>query len=160
MIDSTPNSRPNSRPDSRPRAFAASAEGFERIGIVADSRTAACTRDEFAHWLKGAFDVDPDRASDLTLAIYEALANTVEFAYLSAGLTGTMDVHASYDPVETALLVTVADKGQWRTAVPTPGDRSRGRGIPLMKALADRASIQTSTDGTIVQLAWSGVRPR
>jgi hypothetical protein len=29
-----------------------------------------------------------------------------------------------------------------------------------MKALADRASIQTSTDGTTVRLAWDGVRPR
>jgi serine/threonine-protein kinase RsbW len=145
--------------DSMPKAYAAHTERFERIGVSADPRTAARTRDEFASWLRGAFDIDRERAGDLVLAIYEALANTAEFAYLSAGLTGTMDVRASYDPMEAALLVTVADRGQWRTAASTPGDRSRGRGIALMKALSDRASIQTSTGGTTVRLAWTGVNP-
>jgi serine/threonine-protein kinase RsbW len=144
--------------DAEPKVHAAGAERFERIGVTADPRTAARTRDEFASWLRGAFDLDPNRASDLVLAIYEALANTAEFAYLSPGLTGTMDVRAAYDPGEFALLVTVADRGRWRTAAPT-GDRSRGRGIALMKALADRASIQTSTGGTTVRLAWTGVQP-
>lgn len=146
--------------DSMPKTFASSAERFERIGVSADPGTAARTRDEFARWLQGSFVLDQNRVSDLVLAIYEALANTAEFAYLSAGRAGTMDVRAAYDPTEISLLVTVADRGQWRTAAPTPGDRSRGRGIALMKALADRASIQTSTGGTTVQLAWTGVQPR
>ncbi|MDP9167591.1 MAG: ATP-binding protein, partial [Actinomycetota bacterium] len=45
-------------------------------------------------------------------------------------------------------------------APPSPEQHHRGRGIPLMKALSDRASIQTSTDGTTVRLVWTGVRPR
>ncbi|MET0473856.1 MAG: ATP-binding protein [Mycobacterium sp.] len=143
-----------------PKAFAASTERFERIGVSADPRTAARTRDEFANWLRGSFVLDPNRTSDLILAIYEALANTAEFAYLSAGLTGTMDVRAAYDPLDAALLVTVSDRGQWRTAGPAGSDRSRGRGIALMTALADSASIQTSTGGTTVRLAWTGVQPR
>jgi serine/threonine-protein kinase RsbW len=110
--------------------------------------------------VRTSFDLGADRASDLALAIYEALANTVEFAYVYAGRRGTMDVSARYDPAETALLVTVADRGQWRTSPPAPADRRRGRGIALMKALADRASIQTSTTGTTVRLAWTGVHPR
>ena len=133
---------------------------FERVGVPADPLTAARTRDEFSNWIRSAFALDANRAGDLVLATYEALANTAEFAYPSAGRAATMDVWAAYDPDETALLVTVADRGQWRTETSTPADRTRGRGIPLMRALADRASIQTSTGGTTVRLAWTGVRPR
>jgi anti-sigma regulatory factor (Ser/Thr protein kinase) len=143
-----------------PKTYAASAERFERIGVAADPHTAARTRDEFADWIRSVFALDSNRANDLVLAIYEALANTAEFAYASVGFKGTMDVHATYDPMESALLVTVADRGQWRTAAPVGSDRRRGRGIALMKALADRASIQTSTVGTTVRLAWTGVQPR
>jgi anti-sigma regulatory factor (Ser/Thr protein kinase) len=143
--------------DTYPTAAVFNAERFERIGVTADSRTAAQTRDEFSRWLRNAFSLDPYRASDLVLASYEALANIAEFAYLSLGRTGTMDIRATYDSMESALSVTVADRGLWRTAAPATNDRSRGRGIELMKALADRASIQTSTGGTTVRLVWTGV---
>jgi anti-sigma regulatory factor (Ser/Thr protein kinase) len=71
-----------------------------------------------------------------------------------------MDVRASYDPIDSTLSVTISDRGLWRTSAPAPFDRSRGRGITLMKALADRASIQTSTEGTTVRLAWTDIRGR
>jgi serine/threonine-protein kinase RsbW len=146
--------------DSIAPADVAYAERFERIGVLADPRTAARIRDEFASWLTVAFDLEPHRAGDLVLAAYEALANCAEFAYLPMGLTGTMDVRASYEPVESALSVIVSDRGQWRTAAPSLGDRSRGRGIALMTALADDVSINTSTGGTIVRLTWTDVQRR
>jgi serine/threonine-protein kinase RsbW len=146
--------------DSMPAAGVSNAERFERIGVMADSRHAAKTRDEFATWLRSAFDLGQDRTGDPVLAIYEALANTAEFAYVSTGLTGTVDLTASYDAMESALSVTVSDRGLWRTAAPVCGGRGRGRGIALMKALADHASIQTSTGGTTVRLAWTGVSRR
>jgi anti-sigma regulatory factor (Ser/Thr protein kinase) len=146
--------------DTMPPVQTTHAERFERLGIPADQRTAASTRDQFAGWLRATFHLEPVRANDFVLAMYEAVANSAEFAYPSALLRGTMDVRASYDSAEGALNVTVADRGQWRTVAPTPTDRSRGRGIALMRALADRASIQTSTHGTTVRLAWLGVRPR
>jgi anti-sigma regulatory factor (Ser/Thr protein kinase) len=137
-----------------------SAERFERVGVPAEPAAAARTRDDFSRWLQGTFDLDPYKSNDLVLAIYEALANTTEFAYVSMGLVGTMDLRAAHDPSESALSVVVADRGQWRTAPSFPPDRSRGRGIALMKALADRASIQTSTGGTTVRLVWEGIRRR
>lgn len=137
-----------------------SAGRFERVGVPAEPAAAARTRDDFSRWLQGTFDLDPYKANDLVLAIYEALANTTEFAYVSMGLTGTMDLRAAHDASESALSVIVADRGQWRTAPSFPPDRSRGRGIALMKALADRASIQTSTGGTTVRLVWEGIRRR
>lgn len=142
------------------RRTAPSAERFERIGVPADPHAAARTRDDFCQWLEGAFQLDPDKTNDLVLAIYEALANTAEYAYVSTGRMGTMDIQAAHDPTESALLVTVSDRGQWRTAPSATSDRSRGRGIALMKALADRASIQTSTAGTTVRLAWTGIHRR
>jgi serine/threonine-protein kinase RsbW len=133
---------------------------FERVGVPAEPSEAAHTRDDFSRWLQNTFDLDPYKAHDLVLAIYEALANTAEFAYPSTGFVGTMDLRAAHDPAESALSVTVADRGRWRTAPSYPADRSRGRGIALMKALSDRASIQTSTTGTTVRLVWTGIRRR
>ena len=146
--------------DSMPTAATSYAERFERIGVRADPRQATQTRDEFGWWVQRKFDLDADRVGDVLLAIYEAMANSAEFAYLSVGSTGTMDLTASYDPVESALSVVISDRGQWRTAAPAPGDRRRGRGIGLMTALADHASIQTSLDGTTVRLSWTGVHRR
>jgi anti-sigma regulatory factor (Ser/Thr protein kinase) len=137
-----------------------SAERFERVGVPAEPSAAAHTRDDFSRWLQSTFDLDPYKANDLVLAIYEALANTAEFAYPSTGFVGTMDLRAAHDPVESALSVIVADRGRWRTAPSHPVDRSRGRGIALMKALSDKSSIQTSTTGTTVRLVWMGIRRR
>lgn len=136
------------------------ADSFERARVAADARHAAHTRDEFTQWLGDSFVLDRYRAGDMALATYEALANAAEFAYLSTGLTATMDVRATHDPHESTLTVTVSDHGLWRTVTPTPNDRSRGRGIALMKALSDRASIHTSTDGTTVRLVWANVSKR
>lgn len=137
-----------------------SAERFERVGVPAEPSAAARTRDAFSRWLQSTFDLDPYKANDLVLAIYEALANTAEFAYSTTGFVGTMDLCAAHDSAESALSVTVADRGRWRTAPSYPADRSRGRGIALMKALSDQASIQTSTSGTTVRLVWTGIRRR
>ncbi|WP_263994992.1 ATP-binding protein [Mycobacterium yunnanensis] len=137
-----------------------SAERFERVGVPAQANAATTTRDDFARWLKATFDLDPAKANDLVLAIYEALANVAEYAYLSTPYAGTMDLSAAHDAREAALSVTVADRGRWRTAPSHPADRSRGRGIALMKALSDRASIQTSTTGTTVRLVWTEIHRR
>ena len=136
------------------------AERFERVRVLADAQMAAQTRDEFSRWLRGLLDLDDYRANDLALATYEALANIAEFAYVASSYPGTMDVRALYDPNESTLTVTISDRGSWRTAQSASDDRSRGRGIALMKALSDRASIQTSTGGTTVRLVWTSVRKR
>jgi anti-sigma regulatory factor (Ser/Thr protein kinase) len=137
----------------------ANAERFERFGLIADARSAATTRIEFAQWLRQFFDLDSERANDLILAIYEALANSAEFAYAGAGHPGTMDVEADYDPAESKITVRVSDRGEWRTAE-SPRRLSRGRGIPLMQALADHASIDATAHGTSVRMEWTNVGRR
>jgi serine/threonine-protein kinase RsbW len=143
--------------DSVSRADVANAERFERLGIAADAGSASRVREEFAGWLERFFNLDPIRSSDLVLAVNEALANSAEFAYITTNGRGTIDVLAHYDSAAGSLVVTVSDQGVWRTPNPTPATRARGRGIPLMKALSDRASIETSTAGTQVCLRWDGV---
>jgi|SRR6478752_804870 len=143
--------------DSTPPAEVANAERFERFGLDADAQAVARTRQEFAQWLHRFFDLDPVRCSDLVLAINEALANAAEFAYLLADRPGTMEIQAAYHPVEQKLTVLVADRGTWRTRQIDPAPRTRGRGIPLMEVLSDRATIETSADGTRVLLEWHGI---
>ena len=103
------------------------AERFERVGIVADARTASRTRNEFASWLRAFFDLDSTRSSDLILAINEAMANCAEFAYLQAPGAGTMDLQAWHDAVASTITVVVSDRGSWRPpqepADPQPGPR-------------------------------------
>lgn len=142
--------------DSMPTADVANAERFERVGIMADAQTASRTRDEFADWLRAFFELDPMRSSDLILAINEALANCAEFAYLQSPDAGTMDLQAWHDAAGDTITVVVSDRGSWRRP-DEPSRRSRGRGIPLMEALSDRTSIETSDRGTHVTLEWTNV---
>ena len=143
--------------DSTPPAEVVNAERFERYGLDADAEVVAQIRQEFRLWLDRFYDLDPVRRSDLVLAINEAMANAAEFAYLLADHPGTIDVQAAYYPGEQKLAVSICDYGTWRPRQIDPAPRTRGRGIPLMEALADQATIDTSADGTQVRLEWTGV---
>lgn len=144
--------------DTMQPADVTNAERFERVGIMADALTASHTRDEFAVWLRDFFELDPIRSSDVVLAINEALANCAEFAYLEGPDTGTMDIVAWHDTVASTITVLISDRGSWRAPV-VPSALTRGRGIPLMEALSDRASIDASANGTRVTMAWTNVEP-
>lgn len=139
---------------------------FVRTRITADAPSAARTRAEFGSWLDRHFNLGAERFNDLLLAVNEAIANAAEFAYIDTGLRGTMDVSAAYDVKSDTLDVTVNDRGRWRhnVAATIPAGRwypVRGRGIPLMRALADEAIIDGTPHGTHVKLTWTHLtRPR
>lgn len=142
--------------DTMQSADVTNAERFERVGVSASAQTASRTRDEFAAWLGQSFDLDRIRSSDVVLAINEALANCAEFAYLERPGVGTMDLVAWHDALESTITVLVSDRGTWRPPI-VPSVRARGRGLPLMEALSDRTSIDTSDHGTRVMLVWANV---
>ena len=48
----------------------------------------------------------------------------------------------------------MTDEGAWRITDAKKRRHTRGRGIPLMRALADQTSIDSSTTGTTVSLVW------
>ena len=129
----------------------ADGDRFIRNDVVADAHNAARVRDEFATWLRARGDLDRVRFSDVVLAVNEALANTAEFAYLHGG-PGTIDVEAIRDGV--TLTITIADQGRWRESTPATQSLARGRGIPLMRALADDLTIDSSVLGTTVCLRF------
>jgi serine/threonine-protein kinase RsbW len=93
---------------------------------------------------------------ELVLAAYEAMANCVEHAYDEIP-DGIVDLHAAHTPDGT-VIVTVSDRGRWKD--PVPSDGIRGRGILLMRALADDTTIARVDTGTTVTMTWSMAPPR
>jgi serine/threonine-protein kinase RsbW len=130
---------------------------FAHTSVLADAARAAQLRHEFSVWLKRYFALDPTKISDVVLAVNEALANAAEFAYTTVDRPGAMHLLADYDTQSGLLTVTVADEGAWRIADGEHKKVSRGRGIPLMQALADRATIDSTPSGTKVRLEWNHV---
>ncbi|WP_304116984.1 ATP-binding protein [Mycolicibacterium bacteremicum] len=130
---------------------------FAKVGVVADPQLAAQVREEFAAWLRTHFRLDPEKSSDVLLAVYEALANAAEFAYVGAGQPGLMHLKADYDSGLGSLTVTVSDEGRWRTKDESMVSTARGRGLPLIHALADGADIDTTATGTSVRLRWDHI---
>lgn len=138
---------------------------FVRRRVAADARSAARARAEFGMWLDRHFGLGAERSNDLLLAVNEALANAAEFAYVDADRRGTVDLSATYDAAADTLAVTVNDRGRWRQKVPEPATvppqpQVRGRGIPLMRALADQVTIDRTPRGTHVSLVWTNLSRR
>jgi serine/threonine-protein kinase RsbW len=129
---------------------------FDRV-IKADTGCVAAAREELGSWLQNQFDLSSIRLNDVILAVYEALANAAEYAYLGAAVAGPVSMRAAHDPTRSALTLTVADSGRWRVVDPANRSRFRGRGIPLMEGLADQASIDTTPQGTTVRLVFEDV---
>ena len=130
---------------------------FACIDAAADPESAASIRRDFSDWLRQHFTLDASKACDVVLAVNEAMANAAEYAYRTAGHAGVMQVHARYDGGAATLTVTVIDQGAWRDTDGVARQLKRGRGIPLMYALADRATVDPSPTGTRVCLEWNGV---
>jgi anti-sigma regulatory factor (Ser/Thr protein kinase) len=131
--------------------------GFAKTGVPAAPERAAQIRREFSDWLRGHFTLDATKASDVVLAVNEALANAAEFAYVTAQRPGVMHVRADYDGDAAILTVTVTDEGAWRHTNPQPQQHRRGRGIPLIHALTDRATFDSTPTGTEVCLEWDHI---
>jgi anti-sigma regulatory factor (Ser/Thr protein kinase) len=127
------------------------------MDVVADPHIAAEIRREFSDWLGRHFMLDATKASDIVLAVNEAMANAAEFAYVTVEQPGPMHVLAKYEGTAATLTVTVTDEGAWRNVDPAKAEPRRGRGISLMHALADRATVDASASGTRVWLQWNRV---
>jgi serine/threonine-protein kinase RsbW len=130
---------------------------FAHSSVLADAACAAQLRQEFSVWLRRYFAIDATKVSDVVLAVNEALANAAEFAYSSAAQPGLMSLLADYDCGAAILTVTVTDEGAWRKSDPATMSISRGRGIPLMEALADETVFDSTAAGTSVSLVWNQI---
>ncbi|MEU4675067.1 ATP-binding protein [Amycolatopsis sp. NPDC023774] len=105
-------------------------------------------RHEVADWVR-AHQLTGDLAADVELATYEALINTAKHAYPDDA--GIVDLHAHHQP--GLVRITVTDHGRWQPPEPDPGGL-HGRGLPLIRALPDHATIDATELGTIVTMTW------
>ncbi len=123
---------------------------------VADAVSVGRMREEFSRWLR-QFGLAPDRHADLVLAVNEALANTAEFAYRRHRKPGSVTLTVRCDPASDSVMVTVTDEGAWREPSDDGNPQLRGRGIPLMEALADEVVIDSTPTGTTVRMRFDQV---
>ncbi|MFE3174948.1 ATP-binding protein [Amycolatopsis sp. NPDC059090] len=120
-------------------------------GIVAEPGALRALRHRLLAWALES-GIPDDRAHDIVLAGYEALANVADHAY--PGEPGLVDLDAVCRP--GSVEVVIADHGEWRPPDDAEDDpvSVRGRGLLLVQATADRADVRTSSDGTVVTLGW------
>ncbi len=111
---------------------------------LATVHNATALRRQFHDWL--ALDLPTDVVGDLVLAVYEAIANAAEHAYVDHRPGSVrLEAHRAADHI----LIAVSDQGRWRT--PTGGG-FRGRGMHLMRLLTPNVHTHCDHRGTVVHL--------
>ena len=126
---------------------------FVRSQFAADLSAATALRSDLDQWLYEALGLPAAIRYDVVLAAYEAMANVALHAYRDVAPPRTMGVEVRYDATTGVLAVTVTDHGRWREQDTT--DSGHGRGITLMRGLADRLSVNTSLNGTRAEMTWT-----
>ena len=106
----------------------------ESLGLV---------RTHLRRWLREQ-GAEPVVVSDLVVASGEAITNVIEHAYGPG--RATFQVEAAIEGGDA--VVTVRDFGRWRAQ----REAGRGRGTPMMRALADEVDVTTGDGGTVVRL--------
>jgi anti-sigma regulatory factor (Ser/Thr protein kinase) len=117
------------------------------LAVEANPHNARQLRARFQEWLQ-TVGAPASLVDDLSLAVYEALANVVEHAYPPDYPHPRMRLQARVD--RHHVLITVSDYGSWRTPPPEPG--YRGRGLAMMRSLTTELHLHPTPDGTRVQL--------
>jgi anti-sigma regulatory factor (Ser/Thr protein kinase) len=87
-------------------------------------------------------------AEDVVLAAHEALANAADHAYPNGDGEARLDVECCGGVVS----VTVRDHGTWRAPPADPG--WRGRGLVIIRGLADEVEVHHGGSGTVVRMRW------
>ena len=99
-------------------------------------------------WARRA-DLPLDLIDALALASYEAMANVADHAYVD-GTLGRVSVLVSAS--SETLDVLVADGGRWQAPDVDPG--FRGRGLLLIRGLAEDVAVTSTDQGTTVRMSW------
>lgn len=124
---------------------------LEYSGMPARAERLPPLRHALAGWARSV-GLSAEQVEALTLAAYEALANTVTHAY--PGTDGTFDLSAVYLAPPDVVEVTVADHGNWCPPPVDPGPLG-GRGLPLIRQLAENTRVEPTAQGTVVSMRWS-----
>ncbi len=111
---------------------------------VSAARDLAAARAAVRSWLRGS--IPGENVDEILLASGEAVANALEH--------GRTPISLSLSWTDDTLDLTVRDSGGWRVSANAvhPKPPRRGLGIPIMTALTDSLTFET-TDGTTVKLS-------
>lgn len=119
-------------------------ESADRLRVpISDPTEVHSARARMRRWLNHR--LARDRADEVLLACGEAVDNAIEHGASPI----VVELRWDGDEASQALDVTVRDPGTWRVAAEF---ETRGLGIPIMMALMDSLTIDT-TDGTAVRLS-------
>ncbi len=105
-------------------------------------------RRQVRSWLR-EIGVAADDLTDITIAVEERAANSVEHAYLG-GTPGMVTLTMSLEPGGT-LCLEVRDNGRWRDS-PAPGNR--GRGLDIIRTVMDSVAVNSTAAGTTVRMTF------
>jgi serine/threonine-protein kinase RsbW len=120
----------------------------------ADGDAVVGLRDVLHAWLDRTVHISAERACDIVLATDEAVTNVVEHAYRDLAGAGLVTLGLSYSAPTATIEIRVIDQGHWREPAPTPITATRGRGLILMRKLADACTVTGRADGTSVSLLF------
>jgi serine/threonine-protein kinase RsbW len=123
------------------------------IEVVATAERLGEIRQQLATWLE-PIGVSDTGIADIVLVVNEACTNCVEHAY--RGLDpGLIQVEANQDGEQ--IVVGVADHGVWHPPASQPN--TRGRGLPIMRAVSDGVDLKSSPEGTTVRMTFEAASP-
>lgn len=122
------------------------------VRLPAQAQALADLRQALTDWLVG-FRLPSVVLEDVVLAVHEAAANATEHAYRDRPTADGVVVTCRW--VDGSLSCSVADRGGWRSPG-APGDR--GRGLGLIRTLADEVEVRPSGAGTTVHMSWQAPR--
>jgi PAS domain S-box-containing protein len=115
--------------------------------FAADSAQLAPVRSALRDWLRRC-DLSQRTVQDVLVAAGEACANAVEHGHRHAP-GQQVRLHAA--ATASLLRLTVTDSGRWKDSQPGANPH-RGHGIPLMRALMQRVTIEPGATGTTVDM--------
>ena len=118
-----------------------------RLKLAPDRDALVSLRRVLARWLQEA-GAERDEANDLVMAANEAWQNALEHGTGFARTTVDVDLERAGEQVT----ITVRDPGSPLASQRPPGDPDRGRGIELMRALADEVTLELAPQGSVVRL--------
>jgi anti-sigma regulatory factor (Ser/Thr protein kinase) len=119
-----------------------------RIEVPAAAERLAEIRRRLAVWLK-PIGVSNSGIADIVLVVNEACTNCIEHAYRGIA-AGSMRVEANQAGGQ--IVVDVVDHGAWQTPPSQPS--TRGRGLPIMRAVSDGVDLKSSPEGTTVRMKF------
>ncbi|WP_156426520.1 ATP-binding protein [Mycobacterium sp. IS-3022] len=117
-----------------------------RIEVPATADRLAQIRHRLLDWMAPIGVPDPVVA-DIVLAVNEAATNCVEHAYRDCD-DGVIVIDATVE--DERIIVCVSDHGAWRT--PSAEPTTRGRGLPIIRAVGDGVDVAGSASGTTVRI--------